>query len=68
MKLTSGSDKLFRWWFILIPGIILITITAYCGVGGSGNIGNNVGGSATLSWDAPQTYVDGRPLDDALVE
>jgi fibronectin type 3 domain-containing protein len=67
VKLTSGIDKLFRWWwFILLPGIILVAIAANCGGGGSGNVGSNVGGSATLSWDAPQTYVDGRPLGDAL--
>ena len=46
----------------MLPGIILMAIAAYYG-GGSG--GTN-GGSATLSWDAPQTYVDGRPLGDAL--
>jgi hypothetical protein len=50
----------------LLPGIILVAIAAYCGECGSGNVGSNVGGSATLSWDAPQTYVDGRPLADAL--
>jgi fibronectin type 3 domain-containing protein len=66
MKLTPGSDKLFRWWFIVLPGIILMAIAAYCSGGGGGNVGNNVGGSATLSWDAPQTYIDGRPLGDAL--
>ncbi len=66
MKPTSGSDKLFRWWFIVLPGIILVAIAAYCGGGGGGNVGSNVGGSAMLSWDAPQTYTDGRPLGDAL--
>jgi len=50
----------------LLPGIFLVTIAAYCGGGGGGNVGSNVGGSATLSWDAPTTYVDGRPLGDAL--
>jgi hypothetical protein len=66
MTLTSGSDKLFRWCLILLPGIILVAIAANCGGGGSGNVDSNVGGSATLSWDAPTTYVDGRPLGDAL--
>jgi hypothetical protein len=68
MRLTSGSDnnKLFRWWFMLLPGIILVAIAAYCAGGGSGNVGSNVSGSATLSWDAPQTYVHGTPLGDAL--
>ena len=54
----------------MLPGIILMVIAANCGGGGGGgNVGsngNNVGGSATLSWDAPQTYVAGRPLGDAL--
>jgi hypothetical protein len=62
MRLTPGSDKLFRWGFILLPGIILMAIAACCGGGG----GDNVGVSATLSWDAPQTYVDERLLGDAL--
>jgi len=66
MRLTSSNDKLFRWWFTLLPGIILVAIAAHCGGVGSGNVDNNVGGSATLSWEAPQTYVDGRPLGDAL--
>jgi hypothetical protein len=66
MRLTSNNDTLSRWWFIVLPGIILVAIAAYCGGGGSGNVDNNVGGSATLSWDAPQTYTDGRSLGDAL--
>ncbi len=66
MRLTSGSDKLPKWWFTMLPGIILAAIAAYCGGGDSGNIDINAGGSATLSWDAPQTYIDGRPLGDAL--
>jgi hypothetical protein len=53
----------------LLAGIILVAIAAYCGGGGGGNVDSsvsNVAGSATLSWVAPQTYVDGSPLGDAL--
>ena len=50
----------------MLPGIFLVVIVAYSRGGGGGNVGNNASGSATLSGDAPQTYVDGRPLDDAL--
>jgi ABC-type glycerol-3-phosphate transport system substrate-binding protein len=65
MKRVRQSNNLLSYSlarFILIT--LLLLITAGCGGGGSSNDGGSSSNSATLTWDAPTTNVDGTPLTD----